>query len=181
MNTELEINEIPTGSCMTMRLIDASRYLSTLTVANALLEITPPGFTCPVVFEVEKDFNRTFNSATLEIAASASYNDLVPLPDGVYEIKYSVNPNAKIYVEYSLLRNCRLTKQYSAAICQLFQDRSKICKKEFEDRRRELIWIKELIDASKYMVEELQDPEEGLNLYNEAAKLVSKINAETIC
>jgi len=178
MTSQLEVQEIPTGSCKTLRLADNSNYLASVTVTNALLEITPPGASCPVVFEVEKDFSKTVNSASLNISPTQSYNDLVPLPDGPYEIKYSINPNLKVYVEYTLFRNCRLVDKYAGAICSLFNDRSKISHKEFDRRRKDLIWIKEVIDASKYIAEECGDIDAAMALYNEASILLLKTKTQ---
>lgn len=176
MNTKLEIHEIPTGSCNTLRLVDNSYYIAGFNVTNAILEITPPGAKCPVVFEVSPNFTHTSNSATLKIAPAASFADLTPLPDGVYLIKYSVNPNLTTFVEYKLFRNCRLLNQYAALLCRLFTDRVKLTKREFEEKRRQLIWVKEVIDASKYTLEMFGDEDMAIELYNEANKLIKDIN-----
>lgn len=161
--------------------MDSSSYVTGVTVTNPILEITPPGFDCPVVFTVETNFNKTFNSATLKIAPTLSYADLVPLPDGAYQIKYSVNPNLKVFVEYTLFRNCRLSKQFTAAVCRLFANRAKVTKAVFENMRKDLIWIKELIDASKYSAEECNDTTQAISLYNEALRLLLKYNNSSKC
>lgn len=176
MISKLALQEIPSSDCKYLRLVDNSYYNPSLTIANEILEITPPGYDCPVVFNVDHHFNSVFNSTTLNINSSQSGSHLMPLPDGVYHLKYSINPNAALFVEYDLFRNCQLMSRYAQAICKLFSKKCDLSLKQFEESRRDLIWIKELIDASKYLVEECSDIKAGLELYNEAYNLLNNVN-----
>lgn len=174
--TKLAIQELPTKDCRTLRLIDNSSYNPAIPVTCSILEITLPGKDCPVAFNVEKDFNTVFNSSLLGINKATCYSDLIPLPEGVYKIKYSINPNTVLYEEYEYLRNCQQLDRYYKAVCSLFTSRCDISKKDFEEKRKKLIWIKELIDAAKYNVEECENSERGLELYDEANDLLSDFN-----
>jgi hypothetical protein len=176
MITKLSLQEIPSNNCRFLRLADNSWYNPNIPVTNGLLEVTPPGFGCPVVFPVSKLFNTALNSSLLKIAPANTYSQLLPLPDGVYAIKYSIAPNKEMFVEYDLFRNCQLLQRYMKAICDLFAEKCDKTTREFQEARRQLIWIKELIDASKYMVEEMGEPTKGIELYNEASRLLGKIN-----
>lgn len=160
-----------------MRIADNSWYNPDILVQNAILEITPPGKDCPVAFYVEENFNTVFNSSLLDISKAKNYNQLKDLPEGIYKIKYSIKPNNILYEEYTLLRNYKQLEDYYKAICSLYSSRNKISKKEFVNKRKELIWIKEIIDAAKYHVEECDKEEEGLELYNEANELLDRYNA----
>lgn len=171
MISRLEIQEIP-ASCKVLKLIDTSTYNPELDVENAILEVTPPGFSCPVVFTVAQDFSITLNSSTLKIAPAVTQEDLIELPDGIYHYKYSIKPNDKLFVEYSSLRECQLLQKYNHKICELFGLREKVTRRQFEVARRELIWIKELMDAAKYKVEECREEDNGIELYNEATRLL---------
>ena len=175
MISKLGIQEIPGNDCKYLRLVDNSYYNPNLTITNEILEITAPGYDCPVVFNVDHHFNTVFNSSLLKINTSQPTH-LVPLPDGVYHIKYSINPNAAIFVEYDLFRNCQLQGRYAIAVCKLFSKKCFLPHREFESARKELIWIKELIDASKYIIEESCDIKAGLELYNEAYALLNDVN-----
>lgn len=176
MITRLSLQEIPSNNCRFLRIADNSWYNPNIPVTNAILEVTPPGFSCPVVFPVTKLFNTALNSSLLKIAPASSYGDLLPLPDGVYAIKYSIAPNNELYIEYDLFRNCQLTQRYMKSICDLFSEQCDKTSREFAEARRKLIWIKELIDASKYMVEECGQAKKGIELYNEASRLLSDVN-----
>lgn len=173
MISRLEIQEIP-ASCKVIKLIDTSSYNTDIPVENGVLEVTPPGFSCPVTFTVDQGFSIVINSGTLHIAPAVTQEDLIDLSDGVYHYKYSIKPNDKVFVEYSAMRNCALLQKYYYRICTLFSDRDRITRKEFEETRRHLIWIKELIDASKYKVEECGDEVAGIDMYNEANRLLDK-------
>ncbi len=176
MISRLALQEVPTNNCRFLRIADNSWYNPNIAVENALLEVTPPGFSCPVVFQVGKLFNTVLNSSLLKIAPASTYADLLPLPDGIYRLKYSIKPKATMQVEYDLFRNCQLTQRYMKAICDLFGEKCDMTKAQFEEQRKKLIWVREMIDASKYMAEECGEPEKAIELYNEANRLINKIN-----
>lgn len=176
MVSKLAIQEIPGNDCKYLRLVDNSVYNLSIPIENGILEITPPGYNCPVIFNVDPYFNTAFNSSVLKTSPPSASTQLFDLPDGIYKIKYSINPNSVLFVEYDLFRNCRQMCSYIRAICDLFSDRCELTKSKFEERRKKLIWIKELIDAAKYMVEEFGDCDAGLDLYNEANSLLKETN-----
>lgn len=175
MVSKLAIQDIPCSDCRFLRLIDNSYYNPDVEVTDAILEITLPGASCPVFFYVEKDFNSVFNSSLLQVLSATTYNDLVDLPEGIYKIKYSIAPNNLLYEEFSYLRNCQQLTNYYSAVCKLYSQRAKINVKCFQEYRKKLIWIKELIDAAKYKVEECSNDIEGLELYDEANKLLTNL------
>lgn len=170
MISKLLVQEIKTDDCKILRLADNSLYNPALPVTNAILEITPPGYDCPVIFNVQKYFNTAFNSTLLTLTSSLEESQLVALPDGVYTIKYSIKPNNSLFVEYDLMRTCQATYSYINEICRLFDSRCDISRKTFEMKLQKLRWIRELLDVSKYMVEDKGKRKEGLDLYNEAVK-----------
>lgn len=176
MISRLALQDVPSTDCRFLRFIDNSFYNPDIPVENGLLEITVPGYDCAVVFNVDPYFNTVLNSTLLQITNTNLDSQLIPLPEGVYKIKYSINPNSKLFVEYEYLRNCQQLSRYTKAVCNLLADRCDLTKKQFEEKRRELIWIKELIDAAKYMVEEMGECKKGLELYNEANNLLGKLN-----
>lgn len=175
MNKEiiLSIQEIPSNDCRFLRLADNSVYNSEIDVENAILEITPPGYACAVFYGLEKGFNSMFNSGSLRINVAKKPKDLVIIPDGVYKIKFSVKPNTQLFVEYDMLRTCQLQKSLAQSIGNLFRERASLLKRDFDSKLDQLTWIKQLAEASKYMVDELEDSNEGVNLYNESVRLLT--------
>lgn len=179
--TKLALEYYQGNDCKLLRLIDSSYYNPAIDVENAILEITVPGYDCPVLFSTTENFNTVFNSSDLKVNKALSASELISLPDGIYRIKYSIKPNSVLSVEYSLMRNCQLVRRYISAICKLFDIKCTISKAEFEKRRRELIWIKELIDASVYKVEDCNNEAQGLELYNEANSLLTNYSKCPSC
>lgn len=176
MISNLEVHIEPTNNCKILKLVDNSIYNPDIAVENAILEVTVPGYTCAVIFNVTPGFTLLLNSSSLEIATAASYAALLPLPEGIYKIKYSIKPNKYLSVEYNYLRNCQQYQRYIAAACQYFDKKCTFCDNDAIKLRKDLIWIKELIDASKFKVEDCDDWHEGLDLYNEANRLLIDIN-----
>lgn len=154
-----------------------SSYNPDIPVENGVLEVTPPGFSCAVSFPVDQNFSITLNSSTLKVAPALQISELIDLPDGIYYYKYSIKPNDQLFVEYAALRTCNILQKYYYAICELFTDRVRITRKEFEDKRRALIWIKELIDGAIYKVQECAQEQDGIEMYNEALRLLDRKNS----
>lgn len=155
-----------------LRIIDNSWYNPDIQVECAILEITLPGKDCAVAFNVEKNFNSVFNSKDLEVKKPECNDKLIPLPEGVYKIKYSIKPNNILYEEYYILFNEQQLENYSIAICELFSERNALTKKEFDDKVNDLFWIKFLITSAKDEVESCGNMEKGLELYDEAKELL---------
>jgi len=168
MITSLAIQEIQTNNCCFLRLVDNSYYNPDFEVENGILEILPPGASCYQYFEVQPYFNTSFNTASLGLLLRSSVSATLPLPDGVYNIKYSVKPNQFLMVEYNLFRNCQLLMKWKVEACKLRAAKHNLTRAQFESYLKELNNIKEDIDASKYMVEEFNDIQRGTDMYNES-------------
>lgn len=179
MITSLLLQEIPSSDCRVLKICDSSYYNPSNPATNAILEVTVPGFDCPVFFKVNQGFLITLNSSNLKVAPATTQTALVCLPDGIYDIKYSISPNDRQFVEYSLLRNTNQMISYWKEIARLFSRRDHLSRKSFEEKRRDLVWIKELMDAAKYTVEEKQDPDAGMDMYREASRLLNHYNDHT--
>lgn len=161
----LDIND--TISCTTMRIADASIYQTGFDVTNLILEVTPPNKNCPIIFNtLSPYFSLILNSSNLNLIQSSnqSYN----IPDGNYKIKYSINPNSKIFIEHNHFRVCKITNQLKAKIRDLYNEECTIKKSEFESRQNDLIEIDFMIKAAKSFAEDEKDFKKANDLYNEA-------------
>jgi len=179
MKSTLSLDITNNGDCKSFRITDSSYYNPTIPVTCIHLLIKTPVNSIPVEFEYEAPyFSSVFNTANLKIQNPSSLNECVDiLPDGVYYIKYSINPNDRIYVEYNYLHNCSLLQMFISAYCNILSQKCNLTQKEFEDEIKKLTHIKELIDGAKYLVEYCNKPDEGMDLYNEALKLLNKNNS----
>lgn len=163
---------IPTAKdCKTQKVLDSSIYNPSYPVITALLEVTPPGYDCPVVFQTAANFNITLNCANLHILQATNEGHFANLPDGVYKLKYSIDPNIRANVEYKFLRVCKLQVLIREEMKKLYNDKSKVGKTLFMDGLDQLLYIDNTVKAATYFVED-DDVTRGMELYNEAYELL---------
>lgn len=97
-------------------IADASSYPNDPPqVVNPTIEITPPGFD-PVSFPFDTETYNTFTSDMLEITEPGVVS---PLPDGIYTIKYSVDPPDDISVQKSYMRTEQIQEMFDEAFMTL--------------------------------------------------------------
>ena len=110
----LDILVLPTYNNMLLGVADASTYVTP--PVNPTIEITVPSFGTVVLSFTPNTYN-LFNSESLGITASGA--DLVPLPDGIYTLKYSIDPAITNYVEKTFLRVDQLQERFDEAFMRL--------------------------------------------------------------
>jgi hypothetical protein len=117
-NMTLDILVIPTYNTYTLGIADASTYDTDPPVVTApTIEITIPGFTTPVFLPfVVNDFN-IFNSTSLGLSAVG--DPLIPLPDGIYYLRYTVSPAYINYVEKNIMRTELIQEKFDSAFMKL--------------------------------------------------------------
>lgn len=174
MTSNLQVEYYDNNNPKTFRLIDDSEYNPKLPVVGAQLRITPPGFKYAQIYDVKPRFNTVFNASLLNISKTKTQKTLADLPDGTYGIKYSIDPVDELFVEYDYFRTVKLKEKYSKITCGLLDKKRDYTVKAFDEIKAEILWINELIEASKYKVEICGEPEKGLELYNEANFLLNK-------
>lgn len=178
MISQLGLQVIETGDPRTLRIVDNSVYSPGITVSCEQLHITPPGFTYPAAFEVDKGFNSLFTSENLGLtSANSAISDL---PDGIYILRYSINPNEKMWVEYYHLRNTAQIKLYNELLCRLDLQPCDTVSKDLEANLKATYTAKMYMDAAKAMVEYCNAPKQGIALYEYATKLLEKIEKKLI-
>ena len=97
----LDILVIPTYNVLTLGVADISTYPVSPIITSPTIEITVPGFGKMTLPFIPNDFN-VFTSLTLGITSVGQ--PLLPLPDGVYYLRYSVTPSYINYVERTIIR-----------------------------------------------------------------------------
>ena len=111
---KLDILVLPTFNKMLLGVADASTYA--VPPVNPTIEITVPSFGAVVLPFTINTYN-LFNSETLGISASGA--DLVPLPDGIYTLKYTIDPAITNFVEKTFLRVDQLQEKFDEAFMKL--------------------------------------------------------------
>lgn len=175
----LDITYHNTYNCKSLRIEDNSVYEPDQEVKNLILEVKAPGLTSFVPFYfAHSDWKAiVLNCSSLRVCPKKKIKgELAPLPDGIYDIKYSVDPNLVCMVEFSHMRVCQIMSNFIKLTGLFLSNKCTMTNKEIEDIEEELLSIKNTIDAAVYAVEELLDNTLGLELYSEAAKRLNKIN-----
>lgn len=111
----LDFLVLPTYDSKTLGIADASTY-STTPVSAPTIEISVPGFAKISLPFATNDFS-VYTSTLLGITDIG--DELVPLPDGVYIIRYSVSPAYLNYVEKSIMRVEQIQEQFDKAFMHL--------------------------------------------------------------
>jgi len=116
---KLDILVIPTYNTRTLGIADASIYPTDPPNVSATLNITIPGFAIKSLNFNVNSFN-VYTSSTLGLTPVGSPD--IPLPDGVYFLKYIVYNNADFTwneIERSIIRVERLQEKFDEAFMKL--------------------------------------------------------------
>jgi len=115
---KLDILVIPTYNTLTLGIADASTYdTNPPVVTSPTIDITLPGYTNPVSLPFTVNEFNIFNSTSLGLSAVGA--PLIPLPDGVYYLKYTVAPAYLNYVEKNIMRIELIQEKYDNAFMKL--------------------------------------------------------------
>lgn len=171
--------DIPETRCETIfKIEDSSFYQSDYPTPTCLrLDITTPGQVQPIyISDADNNLTQYFklNLSSEDLGLNdCGPNTLCALPDGVYTIRYSVNPNVDVYVEYYHMRTTVILNKYYAELCKL---RLQECEptREIKEKIANLHFIKTLIEASKAKVEYCHAISQGVDMYVYANKLLDK-------
>jgi hypothetical protein len=180
MGHHLNLSIEPTITCSTFKVADSSIYLDNQPIQNCILEITPPLANCPIVFNFTKGFTLIANVSNLKIVQVDHFENY-SLPDGPYQIKYSINPNSKLFIETIYFRTCKIDNILNLKILELFKNKCNITKSEFEKRELELIKYKFQIEAAKSFAELEKDFERSSKLYNDTLTSLKSIDTCSTC
>ena len=113
----LDILVIPTYNTLTLGVADASTYDTDPPVVSApTIEITVPNFGVVSLPFTPNEFN-IFNSTSLGLSAVG--DPLIPLPDGIYYLKYTVAPAMTYNVEKNIMRTELIQEKFDNAFMKL--------------------------------------------------------------
>ena len=125
MVSQLNLN-FPKTTGKIFILQDRSIYNPKAEIKNCEIEIIRPGYNKANLYKVNPFFNLILNSNLLNITNVKKEEDLVDIPDGIYNIKYSICPNEQLFVEYNYFRISNIYLKYIDKFCAIdFKDKSK--------------------------------------------------------
>ena len=173
--TELFLEFKPTKGCKSFLIKDVSNYNPDLPITCNQLLVKVPGFTYGHTFEPLSNFELLVNMSNVGIS---KHGPLPQLPDGNYDIKYSINPNDKLFVEYNYYSTCQLQEDYINAALNLYKSENPLSFKSID----KLFEISNLIEHAKLAAEDTNNIYIANDLYNQAkTKLKELENGCNVC
>lgn len=164
-----------------LRLYDTSLYCDEDALENYLIEVLPVNKSKWLTYFVQKGFSLALNSSSLGYKKVTDEDDLMSIPDGVYEIKQSYKPNIHTIQHYYHLRIVELKRKLASQWNDLIDEKCDISREEFYTNRDKLREIDEYLMAAKYKVEECNEKDKGKELYAWASKLLEQYTNECQC
>jgi len=168
---KLDFLVIPTYNVQTLGIADASTYPPAPPVSAPTIEIDVPGFgLVSLPFNIN-DFN-IYTSASLGITAVG--DPLLPIPDGVYYIKYSVAPAYQNFVQKTIMRVDQLQEKFDSAFMKLdmMECDAAIRKQQMVDLNSIYYFIQGSIAAANNCAVDTAN-----KLYNQANKMLNQFIA----
>lgn len=179
--TNLSLEVSLSNNPKVMRLFDTSFYYNDQVVENYIIEILPVNKTKWIPFYVQKNFSLALNSSSLQYRKASCAEDLMSLPDGIYEIKQSIKPNIETLNHFYHFRITSLLNDILQQKNKIITEECKYSQKEFESKRNQLRDIEEYALGAKWKVEECGDKKKGKELYDFAHNAIKKYKNECQC
>ena len=166
-------------NCKLLTIQDNSYYDISFPITNVIFEIKPPGADCFIPFTLTHPWcSKTFSCLEFKMCC---IGESTVLPDGIYEIKYSLDPNLNTLIEIQHLRVCQLMTLFTTVLGNYLSKKCNLTIKEKEEVEKKLSEINDMINAAIYSVEECLDNEEGMKLYEEAQKRLKELENGESC
>lgn len=179
--TELSLDVSKSHNLKVMRLFDTSTFCEDDTIENYIVEVLPVNKAKWVTFYVQKNFSLALNSSNLGYKLVSNKDELVDIPDGIYEFKQSYKPNIHNLAHFLYLRTTALTLKYVELLCKHFANECKKDERTYSAETKQLTEIKQYIDAAEYMVSEKHEKNCGIRYYNKAVELIKDFESECGC
>lgn len=170
----LDINIIDTHNSKTIGIADSSTYDPNKVISNSTIEITPPGGFNKVSLLFQPKSINVFNSNNVGITNACDFDQLVNMPDGIWILKYSINPNISEYIIRTYLRTSLLECRLQQSLLSVLTD-TKATPTDRNNKKKRLLDVQILIEGAISAANQL-DIATANDLYDRANKLISDIN-----
>lgn len=180
MPTQLFIEVSDCSNSKVLRIFDTSSYCEE-TIENYLIEVLPVNKSKWATFHVAKNFSLATNASSLGYKKATEQDNLIELPDGIYEIKQSYKPNIQTVQHFLHLRTISLRRKLRREWDKLVDNTCKLSQEEFYKNRDKLREIEEYILAAKFKIEDCHKKDEGKEIYEYAIKLLERYSNECQC
>lgn len=165
--TKLDINLVETYNINTIGFADVSTYKNG--PSGVTMTITPPGWEKVVVDFTPSSVN-IYNATHFDINCDAES----PLPDGLYELHYSVAPNTTTFIEKSFFRTALIKCKYART--RLAIDAKCDCGSSRESLEQAMSEIRTLIEGAVASANQC-DTDTAYDKYRMADKMLNRLSA----
>jgi len=156
------------SSCYNLVIEDYSYYLDT--PEKPQVQITPPGFTTPIIFQFNASKKNIFTSYSFGLSTTT---ELSLLPDGLYTIVYSICPHGELYEKFYHVRTCRIRCAWDKQFLKIFNN----CFEPDEKTLTKLKHIDALIIGSEIAAKDC-DPDKAMLMLRKANELLTQFDCE---
>lgn len=155
---------------------DTSIYTPSLPVSCMNLQITPPGFHSPTIYTpTTTGFKFILNACTLGIAVPTGCSQQLPqVPDGIYQLHYSVSPNDQVFVSYNYLRVVSAINRLNELLCAVGLSQCLPDKDQVQEVN-ELNMIRGYLRSAQTNCNDRRNPVDAINQYRYAIQLMDKM------
>ena len=116
MVIKLDLYTIDSKNVSLLAIGDSSSYPNGFTPSNSTIEITPPGYN-KVALSFQPNAVNFFRATDLQIDCEGECE--VELPDGIWDVRYSITPNSTRFVQKQFIRIEQLSNKYLEAFLLL--------------------------------------------------------------
>jgi hypothetical protein len=163
----LNIEPLEVCDCYTLSLLDTSHYVTT--PENLRLDITVPGFSLMRFEDISPNQVNIFNSYSLGLTNTNTYDTINELPDGIYEVTLAICPHDTLYETKYFLRTCKFEYRLSnfwAKVVSICDTETKIFK--------EIEKIEILLKGAKANAQ-ICNTKKAVDLYRKADELLQRL------
>jgi len=160
---------LETHDMKTLGVADYSQYPTGFTIVNPTLEITPPSFPISTKPFTASSLN-LYNSNDVGITCVEDLCQLDELPDGFWQVKYSIAPAQTYSVTKSFMRTQCLQRKLNEAFLSLDLDQ---CDLGVRDQDMRLIDEVNFYLQTSIAAGNLCDPKRALDTYRIADKMIT--------
>lgn len=182
---QLNLNVVPTHDPKTMGIADTSIYDAAPT--GATLEVTPPGFGKVAITNFNPSSVNVFNSNNFGLSSTLITDELIILPDGIWKIRYSIDPSVKNFIQKKFFRTdqiqCKYYQIYLAVDLDDCSGEAEYClprsgrREEQEAKLREIEFMINGAIAAANRGEDIL----AMDMYRRADRMIDRFNVCKTC
>lgn len=167
---KLDLAYLDTHRSDSFAIADISTYPTGFIPVNPSIEITVPGF-APKIIDFTPSSIQVYNSNTLGITCDDCPTS--NLPDGIYKIKYTLNPAYQYFVEKSFIRTNMIYAKLDNYFMKMEFMQCNMAIKEEDKKKLDTIefYIEGAIAAANKCLDQ-----KALDLYKTADEMLNNLN-----